>query len=106
MAYCKFFRGTVPPGARFDPFGPDVEMGGDHRQRRFREYESIYNPDIRCHDWFKLIKQHFLCRPGPDHLNPPGFEDDMFMWNGTRQMHDITGYNLAFYYSSTIWIIL
>ncbi|XP_046858561.1 proteasome inhibitor PI31 subunit-like [Xenia sp. Carnegie-2017] len=47
-------RGTVPPGARFDPFGPDVEMGGDHRQRRFRE-------------------------PGPDHLNPPGFEDDMFM---------------------------
>lgn len=50
-------RGAVPPGARFDPFGPvppDGEMGGNPRSGRFG-------------------------RPDPDHLRPPGFEDDMFM---------------------------
>ncbi|XP_028404331.1 proteasome inhibitor PI31 subunit-like [Dendronephthya gigantea] len=50
-------RGAVPPGARFDPFGPphpDGGIGGNPRSGRYGE-------------------------PGPDHLRPPGFEDDMFM---------------------------
>lgn len=42
-------RGAVPPGARFDPFGPpDLDRGGGRSG------------------------------PGPDHLPPPGY-DDMFM---------------------------
>jgi len=48
-------RGSVPPGARFDPFGP-VPPGGarpDSRSGRF-------------------------AGPDPDHLPPPGY-DDMFM---------------------------
>ena len=50
-------RGAVPPGARFDPFGPvppDGGMGGNPRSGRYGG-------------------------PNPDHLRPPGFEDDMFM---------------------------
>lgn len=50
-------RGAVPPGARFDPFGPippNGGMGGNPRSGRFSG-------------------------PEPDSLRPPGFEDDMFM---------------------------
>ncbi|GAB6018667.1 Proteasome inhibitor PI31 subunit [Chamberlinius hualienensis] len=45
-------RGIVPPGARFDPFGPPVPDSNLRSNRRFGE-------------------------PNPDHLPPPGF-DDMF----------------------------
>jgi proteasome inhibitor subunit 1 (PI31) len=47
------FRGSVPPGARFDPYGPpDIgPRGGPGRG---------------------------LGEPDPDHLPPPGY-DDMFM---------------------------
>jgi hypothetical protein len=48
--YC--FRGSVPPGARFDPFGPQ-------------------GPEPRSDLWG-------WGRPNPDHLPPPGY-DDMFM---------------------------
>ncbi|KAF6037117.1 hypothetical protein EB796_004567 [Bugula neritina] len=40
--------GSVPPGARFDPFGPDIE---DDRRNPFRS------------------------GPRPDHMRPPDFED-------------------------------
>lgn len=50
-------RGAVPPGARFDPFGPpDLDPSG-----------SRY-PDFR----------NSRSGPDPDHLPPPGY-DDMFM---------------------------
>ncbi|KAK6619643.1 hypothetical protein RUM43_012400 [Polyplax serrata] len=45
-------RGAVPPGARFDPFGPPGHGGGRSGNRRID--------------------------PDPDHLPPPGY-DDMFM---------------------------
>lgn len=50
-------RGSVPPGARFDPFGPLTEFdysSGDRRPRHSFD-------------------------PNPDHLRRPGFNDDMFM---------------------------
>ena len=50
-------RGSVPPGARFDPFGPltGFDYGtGDRRPTRSFD-------------------------PNPDHLRRPGFNEDMFM---------------------------
>jgi len=50
-------RGSVPPGARFDPFGPATEFdysSGNMRPNRFFD-------------------------PNPDHLRRPGFHEDMFM---------------------------
>eukprot|EP01132_Coremiostelium_polycephalum_P000631 gene631-782_t len=44
-------RGAVPPGARFDPFGPPLRgPGGNNR----------------------------FSGPDPDHLNPPGFNNNFF----------------------------
>lgn len=48
-------RGAVPPGARFDPFGP-VPRGGSRTDPRSGRFAG----------------------PDPDHLPPPGY-DDMFM---------------------------
>lgn len=48
-------RGAVPPGARFDPFGP-VPPGGSRADSRSGRFAG----------------------PDPDHLPPPGY-DDMFM---------------------------
>ena len=50
-------RGSVPPGARFDPFGPLTEF----------DYSSGDRRPPRSFD------------PNPDHLRRPGFDDDMFM---------------------------
>lgn len=48
-------RGAVPPGARFDPFGP-VPPGGSRSDSRSGRFAG----------------------PDPDHMPPPGY-DDMFM---------------------------
>lgn len=48
-------RGGIPPGARFDPFGP-VPPGGSRTDPRSGQFAA----------------------PDPDHLPPPGY-DDMFM---------------------------
>ena len=50
-------RGSVPPGARFDPFGPLTEF----------DHSSGSRTPRRSFD------------PNPDHLRRPGFDDDMFM---------------------------
>jgi proteasome inhibitor subunit 1 (PI31) len=52
------FRGSVPPGARFDPYSqPDIgPRGGPGRGGPRRGFGA----------------------PDPDHLPPPGY-DDMFM---------------------------
>ena len=50
-------RGSVPPGARFDPFGPLTEF----------DYSSGTRRPPRSFD------------PNPDHLRRPGFNEDMFM---------------------------
>ncbi len=50
-------RGSVPPGARFDPYGPLTEF----------DYSS----------GSRVPRRSF--NPNPDHLRRPGFDDDMFM---------------------------
>eukprot|EP00794_Sanderia_malayensis_P007900 gene7900-8754_t len=50
-------RGAVPPGARFDPYGPMTEF--DHRTGTRAPRRSF--------------------DPSPDHLRRPNFDDDMFM---------------------------
>ena len=50
-------RVSVPPGARFDPFGPLTEF--DHSTGSRRPPRSF--------------------DPNPDHLQRPGFNDDMYM---------------------------
>ena len=50
-------RGSVPPGARFDPFGPQMEF----------DYSTGTT----------MPRGSF--NPNPDHLRRPGFGDDSFM---------------------------
>lgn len=56
-------RGAVPPGARFDPFGPPPP-------------EQIPPPGVGV--WPRHGPRGGFGDPDPDHLPPPG-SDDMFM---------------------------
>ena len=58
--------GAVPPGARFDPFGPVPP-------------EFIPPPPVRPGGYSGVPPAHHgFGEPDPDHLPPPG-SDDMFM---------------------------
>jgi len=67
------FMGSVPPGARFDPYGPPGVggMGGQPGPRNFRGSRNMGRGGAGP-------GRNFSGEPDPDHLRPPFGSDDMF----------------------------